>query len=237
MVPTAFVDARSGATGDMWLGAVVGAGASLEKIEQAVSTLGIGDVRVSYGRVRRGGHDAVSVRVRAPEKTPKVQTISQVRALLRFAALDEAVRDRALAVFDLLAAAVAAAQAVTEDEVLFNEVGMLDDLAVIVGTCVGLDHLEVEELVAGPIGIAEEPEDAEPTRTVLHLLAGHETRPITAADGIVTRSGAALLSALTTSVAEPPELEVLAVGIGAASRELRGAGLLRLTVGRPLPST
>ncbi len=226
-----WVDARNGLSGDMWLGALVAVGASLESIERGVQSLGIGEVRVAYAPVRRGGRRAVTVRVRPPAQTPHVGTVAQVRALVEFAALDEGPRNRALAILDRFAHAEATAAGLPLADLTFHEVAMLDDLAAIVGVAVALQELAVDRFVAGPIGVPTDEEGAlDPT--VALLLAGHVTRPLDTLDPIVTAVGAAILA----EIAEPgevPELTIEAEGSGAASRDLPDAGLLHLTLGTP----
>jgi uncharacterized protein (DUF111 family) len=232
-VKTARLEATAGITGDMWLGALVDAGASLEAIEQAVATLGIGDVRVSYARVLRDGHDAVLLRIRPPEQTPSVNTIAQVRALLRFAAVQETVRQRALVVFDLLAEAVAHTQGVKEADLRFNEVRMLDDLGAIVGACVGLDDLGVETILVGPVGLTVDEPRSERRQTVEHLLGGFRTEPVAGDASLVSPVGAALVAALGSPLGAAPALTPTTLGVGAPARERAdlGAGLLLLTIG------
>lgn len=230
-MPAAHLDASEGVTGDMWLGAVMDAGASLEGIERAVGLLGIGDVRLSYVRVTRAGRPGVAVRVRPPTQTPRVATVRQVQAVLRYAALDDPVRDACLEVFDRYAAAVATAQDVPVDEVVFAEIGMLDDLAAIVGTCVALDHLGIEGMTVGPIGVPEGRDPDLRTRTVDHLLADFPTVPITGSRDLVTPTGAALVAgrcrpdATAESAADGAR-----TGAGAAARDLVGGGMLHLHI-------
>ncbi len=230
---TAWVDARAGLTGDMWLGALVSAGASLEAIERGVQALGIGEVRVTYAQVTRGGRSAAAVRVRPPAQTPHVATPEQVLRLVEFAALDDAVRARASAVLEAYVAAEAAATGTSREELTFHEVAMLDDLATVVGACVGLADLGIEHVLAGPVGVPGDDEGPFDL-AVGHLLSGHVTRPLEGEPGLVTPAGAAVVAALATSAADP-RLAVEAEGAGAASRDLPGAGLLHLVVGTPLP--
>jgi len=233
----AWVDASAGLTGDMWLGALVGAGASLERIQDSINTLGVGDVRLSYGRVRRDSDHAVAVRIRAPEESPAVARHSQVLNLLRFAALDERTRTLSICAYSALAEAEAATQSTTLDEVVFNEFGMLDTLADIVGTAVGLVDLGIDEVLTGPVTVGHGIVDsfrgpiAVPGPTVTRLLAGLPSIRRETSTELVTVAGAALLAALARPVAERPDMTDEREGLGAGSTELRDAGVLRIVVG------
>ena len=61
------------------------------------------------------------------------------------------VKQRALAMFDKLAAVEAALHGVTIPEVMFHEVGALDSIVDIVGAAVGLHHLGIERLYASAL--------------------------------------------------------------------------------------
>ncbi|HEX9765342.1 MAG TPA: nickel insertion protein, partial [Nitriliruptorales bacterium] len=143
------LDCSSGVAGEMWLGALIGAGASVEAVQDAVAAMGVGDVRITIGRVQRAGIQATSVRVRAPQETPSLRTWEQIRRLLEFAAIDDAVRDRSLATLERLAVAVGQAHGVGPDQVGFHEVGALDTIADIVGTQAALASLDVERVTCG----------------------------------------------------------------------------------------
>lgn len=235
---TAWVEPSAGVTGDMWLGALVGAGASLERIQEAICTLGVGDVRLSYGRVRRDGHRrAVAVRIRAPEETPAVARHDQVMNLLRFAALDERARELCIRAYTALAEAEAQTQGTTVDGVTYNEFAMLDTIADIVGTAVGLADLGVEQVLTAPVTVGHGVVDtfhgpvAVPGPTVRRLLEGLPTVRRDTSTELVTVAGAALLRALATPVDEAPELHDPVEGLGAGAVELRDAGVLRIVVG------
>ncbi len=229
-----WIDARDGVTGEMWLGALVDAGASLQAMERGVQTLGVGEVRVAYAPVRRGDRQAVTVRVRPPAQTPGVATIAQVRALLEFAALDPEVRELAVTIFDRLADAEATTFDAHVDDVRFHEVAMLDDLAVIVGAAIGLSELDVAEWTAGPVGVTA-PEVLDPVAA--SLLRDQETVLLDTHERVVTPVGAAILTVLARPAPEPPAMVVTAEGAGAAARDLGDAGLLHLAVGTPVEAS
>lgn len=123
----------------MLLGALADAGASLEAVQAAVDTLGGGPVRLTWGRVQRGGATAVTLRVRAPASTPRLPTWGRVREVVAFAALGDATRERALRVLDRLVED-------HDDDQPPSEFAALDALAAIVATSAALSSLEAARL-------------------------------------------------------------------------------------------
>jgi uncharacterized protein (DUF111 family) len=208
----------------MWLGALVDAGASIERIQDAVDRLGVGDVRVTVGRVRRAGLAATSVRVRPPQETPAPRTWVDIRTIIEQAGLADAVRDHAHAVFRRLAEAEAAVHGGSVDEVQFHEIGALDTLGDVVGACAGVRDLGLERITVGPIA-------AGPSALAAHLLAGHRLVDGGSPDELVTPTGAALIAEFATAVAEAPAMRVTTTGIGAGRDDLDHPNVLRLIIG------
>lgn len=214
----------------MLLGAVIDAGASIERVQDAVDRLGMGATRVAWGRVRRAGVAAVTVRIRPPEDTASPDAWAAVRSILEDAGLTDAVRDRAQAVFRRLVEAEAAATGVAVDAVRLAPYGTLDALGHVVGTCAGVVDLGIGRLTVGPVGIGTtDPDDA----VVAALLRGHRLVGTGVVGGLVTRTGAALVAGLAAPVAAAPGDAPARVGTGAGERDLGHPHVLRLLLEGP----
>ncbi|MFZ1411081.1 MAG: nickel insertion protein, partial [Micropruina sp.] len=149
----AWIDARNGVAGDMLLGALVDAGASLEAIQQAVDAVMPATVKLTRTDVRRGGLRACKVDVSVLVDDLPHRDWTTIRAMLEAATLQPAVKQRALAVFEALAHAEARAHGIDVERVHFHEVGAWDSIADVVGVCAGLDELGAAQLWAGPVGV------------------------------------------------------------------------------------
>ncbi len=230
----AHVDARDGVTGEMLLGALVDAGASVERVEAAVRTLGGGAVRLAWARVPRGDTTACAVRVRAPEWTPDVPTWARMREVLTYAALDDAVRDRALEAVRRLVTAEAATAGVAVDDLDMSQVGVLDTMSLVVAVCTCVAELGLDTITIGPIGLGSGTVDtlagpiAVPAPAVDHLLTGFTTQPQDTDVELTTATGACLVSTLAQRGMADPPAEVARVGIGAGHRIEGEARVLRL---------
>jgi uncharacterized protein (TIGR00299 family) protein len=234
-----WVDATAGASGDMLLGALLGAGVPEEVLSSAVAAVAPEPVVLRTERVVRGGLAATRCHVEVADSTTH-RTWRDVDALLVAAPLVEPVRRSARAVFHRLATAEAAVHGTTVEEVHFHEVGALDALADVVGVCAGTAHLGLDALVVSPVAVGSgrvrgaHGDLPVPVPAVTELLRG---TPSYAGPGVgesCTPTGAALLTTLAASFAAQPPMTVAAVGVGAGGRDpATHANVVRLLVGEP----
>lgn len=243
MARIAVFDPFSGASGDMILGSLLDAGLDLGVIENAIARLGLEGVTVSAESTRRGAIPGAIVRIQARENQPSRDWRS-IRALLRDSSLDPPVREAALAVFSTLAQSEAQAHGEPVDRVHFHEVGAVDAIVDIVGACVGLHHLGVEQVISHPATVGSGwarsshgllPVPAPATANILARL-GIPTRPAPAGHTdpgeLLTPTGAAILGTLATWLVPP--FTPLCVAYGFGSRELPWPNALRLWIGETL---
>jgi pyridinium-3,5-bisthiocarboxylic acid mononucleotide nickel chelatase len=238
-----WVDASSGASGDMLLGALVGAGVPVGVVADAVEKVAPEHVAIVPERVARNGFAATRCHVEVADSVTH-RTWADVRTLLAEAGLHEDVRVRAHDTFDRLAVAEAAVHGTDPDDVHFHEVGALDAIADVVGVSAGLVHLGLDRLVVSPVAVGSgsvrgahgsmpvpPPAVAELLRGVPSY-AGPETAPRLE---LCTPTGAALLVAHATAYGPQPAMTVTSIGVGAGSRDPAGhANVLRLLVGEEI---
>ncbi|MEO6205908.1 MAG: nickel pincer cofactor biosynthesis protein LarC [Mycobacteriales bacterium] len=234
-----WLDCAAGASGDMFLGALVDAGVDLAVLQEAVAAVGVPGIALRTEAVTRGGLGATRVHVDTTE-TATTRTWSDVRALLEAASLQDPVRTTALDVFARLAAAEAAVHRVDPDDVHFHEVGALDAIADVVGAAAGLHALALYRLTASPVSLgsgstrgAHGPLPV-PAPAVLALLAGIPVTAGASPHEMCTPTGAALLATVVDDWGTLPAMAVGRVGMGAGGRDPNEvANVLRLVIGEP----
>lgn len=240
MVRTLIFDPFSGASGDMILGALVDVGVPLSVLQTAVSQVGIEAVRLTASEAASGAIRGTQVRVEFPGDQPS-RDWRTIRELLGRSALDEEVRDAALAVFAALAEAEAEAHGEPAERVHFHEVGAVDAIADIVGACAGFAWLGAEQIVSYPVatgsgwagsshGLLPVPA---PATAILLARFGAPLRPTPAGENVpgelLTPTGAAILGALGEW--NVPAFAPEKVGYGFGTRELPWPNALRLWIG------
>ncbi len=234
-----WVDASAGIAGDMLLGALLDAGASLDAVRSAVGAVVPGEVAVRTSTVTRAGLRALKVDVESLGEGHPHRSWTRIRTLLASAALPTAVREPALAVFARLADAEGRVHGIPPDDVAFHEVGSWDAIADIVGVCAALADLGVGRVTASPVAVGSGRVHAAhgdlpvPPPAVLELARGWQV--LAGGEGeLATPTGMALLRALADGCGALPPLAVAAIGIGAGTRDTAGrANVVRVVVGAP----
>ena len=163
----------------------------------------------------------------------------EIEQIIVSAKLPPRVEAWSLAVFRLLAEAEGAVHGIPPNEVHFHEVGATDAIVDIVGTCLGLDWLDIQEFYfsAMPTGggtvKAAHGKLAVPTPAVMRLWETHRV-PVYS-NGIdrelCTPTGTAIACTLAAGFGPPPPMQIQAIGLGAGSRNLAIPNILRLWIG------
>lgn len=165
--------------------------------------------------------------------------LPEITALIQSADLPTRVVDWSLAVFRQLAIAEGAVHGIPPEQVHFHEVGATDAIVDIVGTCLGLDWLNIDQLYCSALPVgggtvwAAHGRLPVPPPAVLKLWEMRQV-PIYS-NGIerelVTPTGAALVTTLATQFGPPPRMTLHKVGLGAGSLLLPIPNMVRLWIG------
>jgi pyridinium-3,5-bisthiocarboxylic acid mononucleotide nickel chelatase len=224
-ITAAWFHCFSGIAGDMALGALVDAGAELDQIERMLVGLPAGGWELEAEPVLRGGIAATKIHVHA-KPTSVVRTAAHITGMVTEARLPDRVQRRALATFDALAQAEGRLHRRPPESVHFHEVGGIDAIIDVVGTCAALEVLGIDEVDASPvangIGMVRAAHGLlpVPAPAVVELLTGAPTYQLDVPVELTTPTGAALLAANVTSWGPMPALTIERSGFGAGTADL-----------------
>jgi uncharacterized protein (TIGR00299 family) protein len=246
----AYIDAIAGLAGDMLLGALLDAGADLDRVRSGLDSLELDGIELTESKVHRHGILASHVTTLAtakpaatnPTSTPAThaphRSWADIRTLLDGADLAERPRARADAIFAALAAAEGRVHGVAPETVEFHEVGSLDSIADVCGIVLALEELGVDELACSSLPMPRGFVDAAhgrlplPAPATLELLRGVPIHGVDSDLELVTPTGAAVVAALATDFGRLPPIRLDAVGYGAGTRDLDTCpNLVRLLIG------
>jgi uncharacterized protein (TIGR00299 family) protein len=236
---TAWFHCFAGIAGDMALGALVDAGADLDEVRALLQQLPVSGWTIEAQPVLRGGIAATRVQVHTAE-SPVVRTYAHITGLIDEGRLPQRVRDRAQAAFAALAQVEGRLHRRPTEQVHFHEVGGLDAIVDIVGTCAALELLDVAQIHASPIatgtGMVRSAHGVlpNPAPAVVELLRGAPTYGRDIGYELTTPTGAAILAANAVGYGPLPALTIEATGFGAGARDIDGLpNLTQVVLGEP----
>jgi uncharacterized protein (TIGR00299 family) protein len=217
----------SGIAGDMALGSLLDAGADLDAVRDMLRALDLNGWELDAEDVLRGGIGGTKAHVRM-SSTTVVRTAASIDALLVAAPLPDRVRERARAIFAALARSEGRLHRMDPAQVHFHEVGAVDAIVDIVGTCAALEVLGIDDVCSGPVttglGMVKAAHGTipNPAPAVIDLLHDAPTRGVDSPIELTTPTGAAILAGLVSDWGPMPPMRITASGFGAGARELDG---------------
>ena len=233
---TCYLDAFSGISGDMLVGALADAGANRQVIIEAIASLEIG-AAVSFTQVKRCGIGATKFHVDVQE-TQAHRHLSHIVKTIEKAGLSARAKRDAIAIFRKLGEAEAQVHQVPIEKVHFHEVGAADSIADIVGTAVALDLLEVSTVVCSPLNVGSGTVKTEhgilpvPAPATALLLLNAPVYSRGPAVELTTPTGAAVAATLAQSFGVLPPMKLTRTGYGAGGHDFtEHANVLRVLLG------
>ena len=226
----AYIQSIGGASGDMLLGALVDAGAEVERLRAGLSKLGIGGYAIESREDTRCEVRGTHLRVDLSDHTR--HTPAALLRTVKESELEPPVAERAGAVLQALWEAEARVHGMPAQDLELEELGSVDTLVDVVGTCLALNELGVERVYAAPLvlGEASPPRRpggySNPAPATLELIAaaGAPVAPDSPAHAgageLTTPTGAALIT--TLSEFARPSFSVQRVGVGLGTKDPAG---------------
>ena len=242
----AYFDCFSGCSGDMLLGAFIDAGLDIKVLKKALSSLDIGQYKLTAEKTSRSSITATKFTVVVEKPVHHHRPLKDIIKTIDAGRLPENIKEKSTTVFRRLGKAEAKIHGIDINNVEFHELGAVDTIIDIVGAIFALDYFNIERVYASPLpagtgfisgahGILPVPAPA-----TLHLLTAAKAplisfpEKLSATVGeLVTPTGAALV----TSLAEfaRPDMTVEKVGYGAGNKDFPGwPNIMRLWLGEKL---
>lgn len=232
----------SGIAGDMALGALIDAGADVDELRTMLGRLPVDGWSIETETVLRAGIAGTKVHVHTDDAAP-ARSAAVVAAIIAEAHLPDRVHRRALATIGALAEAEGRLHRRPPASVHLHEVGGLDAIIDVVGTCIALELLGVDEVASSAVADGTGTVRAAhgvlpvPVPAVVSLLAGAPTYGLDIARELTTPTGAALLAANVVEWGVMPAMTIERSGYGAGTAELGDRpNLTRVVIGRRTPT-
>ena len=237
-----YLDCFSGASGDMMLGAMLDLGLPLDALRSALGSLALEYGDVSAETVTRAGVTATKFRLH--DSRPPVADnghrhyhLKGIVSAIRRSALNPEIQQRAIDLFERLAAAEAAIHGTPIEKVHLHEVGALDSIIDIVGSVFAFDYFGFDDVVSSPLNVGggtvrcahgDFPVPAPATARLLLNAPVYSNGQ----SELVTPTGALLVTGYAQSFGPMPPMRVERIGYGAGDRDPKGTpNVLRVLEG------
>ncbi|MBZ5573387.1 MAG: nickel pincer cofactor biosynthesis protein LarC [Acidobacteriia bacterium] len=178
----------------------------------------------------------------APHEHKHGRRLKEIRETIGRAAINEAAKTTAIAIFEALGVAEAKIHSTDIENIHFHEVGAVDAMVDIVCAAVGAQALGVDEIVCSPLNVGGGTVQCEhgtlpvPAPATLELLKDAPVYSSGIQAELVTPTGAAIVKTLAKRFTTFPAMKIEKSGYGAGTRDFPGhANVLRITVGEVQP--
>ena len=231
-----YLDAFSGISGDMTVGALVDAGADGTALVHSLEALGTG-AKFELEKTKRRGIAASKFRVIGGDgKTHR--HLKHILEIIEKSGISPRAKQNASAVFQRLGEAEAKVHDVGIEKVHFHEVGAVDSICDIVGACIGFDLLDIGVVHSSPINVGSGTVKTEhgilpvPAPATSELLTGKPVYARGPSLELTTPTGAAIATTLAVEFGALPPMRVVASGYGAGDYDFpEHANVLRILIG------
>lgn len=246
-----YFDCPAGLSGDMALGALLGLGLDEAAFRAELGKLGMNaEYALEVKRGEKCGIAGTAVRVHlaggggfAHESADRHghRKLSGIVNLICGSALDAAVKEKAMDMFRLLARSEGTVHGIPPEEVTFHEVGTVDSIVDIVGTCVAMRMLGAGRVVFSALNTGSGSMRCGhgllpvPAPATLELLKGVPCYSDGTQGELTTPTGALIARSFADAFGPMPEMAVEAVGYGLGSKDFPFPNAARAIVGRVEP--
>lgn len=239
---TLYLDLFSGISGDMFMGALLDVGLDFPHLAGELQKLNLEGYHLHVSRGKRAqiegtkfdvhpghpsqghGHEQGHEHEPGPEHG---RDYAEIRQLILQSGISAWARDKAIAVFNRIAAAEGKIHGVPAGKVHFHEVGAVDSIVDIVGACIGLEFLGKPRVLAGqPIEGTGWIDCAHgrlpiPAPATLEILAarGIALTQCEEPRELITPTGAALLAEFVEEFGPMKNFTPARIGFGLGSRD------------------
>jgi uncharacterized protein (TIGR00299 family) protein len=237
---TLLYECFSGISGDMHIGAMIDLGVPAEYLNAQLSKLALADefrLDLEPGNKMGITGTRASVVVAHQHKQPHARHLADIQGIIESANYPERIHSIANGIFDRIAVAEAHIHGTSVDAVHFHEVGATDSIVDIVAAAICLDHLDVGQVLCGPIELGGGmvkcahgvmPVPAPATAEILRDVPCHFGRIDQEA---TTPTGAAILKQVVDRFEVPQNFRISRIGYGIGQKDFAVPNVLRVMLG------
>ena len=261
-----YLDCQSGISGDMTLSALIDLGADINYIREQLKGLPIDSFLLDVKQVDKKGISAKLLDLQFIESTSEEhdhqhtyahnhdhshnpedhahdghhhhshRKASTILDMIKNSKLPVRVKERSMAVFQVIAEAEGKVHGMDPKDVHFHEVGAMDSIIDVIGVCLALESLNVGKIIASPVptgygkvmiahGLYPIPAPA-----TAEILKGVPLADFHVQGELTTPTGAGFVKALSDEYGYMPALVIENIGYGAGKKNFEHPNVLRVVL-------
>ncbi|OGH97262.1 MAG: TIGR00299 family protein [Candidatus Melainabacteria bacterium GWF2_32_7] len=244
MKRTCYFECLAGASGDMLLGALLGAGVDqdwfigeLKKLKDIADSF---EIKIS--NVVKKGIAATDVEVELIHNEHHHRGLNDIVKIINSSEIDEKAKDLAIKIFTNLGKAEAKVHGTDINKIHFHEVGAIDSIVDIVGFSILFSLLNIDKVVVSPVNTGSGyvkcahgvmPVPAPATLEIITSKEWPVDNSIKVETELLTPTGAAILTTIKTEFGSFPSFsKINTISYGAGKKEVpQLANVVRFTLG------
>ncbi|OGI20339.1 MAG: TIGR00299 family protein [Candidatus Melainabacteria bacterium RIFOXYA12_FULL_32_12] len=244
MKRTCYFECLAGASGDMLLGALLGAGVDqdwfigeLKKLKDIADSF---EIKIS--NVVKKGIAATDVEVELIHHEHHHRGLNDIVKIINSSEIDEKAKDLAIKIFTNLGKAETKVHGTDINKIHFHEVGAIDSIVDIVGFSILFSRLNIDKVVVGPVNTGSGyvkcahgvmPVPAPATLEIITSKEWPVDNSIRVETELLTPTGAAILTTIKTEFGSFPSFsKINTISYGAGKKEVpQLANVVRFTLG------
>ncbi len=189
-----------GASGDMILGTLIDLGVSPKELQNNLESLEIEPFKIISEKINEHTLSGTKVTIKIGDEAKPMRHLNPICKMINASNLPNDVKEMSIKVFTNLAEAEAKVHGTTIDHIHFHEVGAIDSIIDIIGSCLALSMLDINAVTVDPLPIGTGYVDCQhgrlpvPVPATIELLKEHSIEKTDEPFELVTPTGAALLT-------------------------------------------
>lgn len=236
---TAYFDCFSGISGDMLIGALLDLGLDINFLKKELEKLNLKGYNIEFKKIVKNGISAIKFDVVENHKHHhEERSLKEINKIIGNSKLDNETKNTIKKIFLKIGAAEAKIHNKPVDKIHFHEIGAIDTIIDVTGAVIGFKKLGIGRIYCSKLNVGtgfvefshgKWPVPAPATAEILKDIPIYHNN-IEAE--LVTPTGAAIITTLSSEFGEMPAMKVEKIGYGAGSRDLKQPNVLRVFLGK-----
>lgn len=226
---TALFDIFSGIAGDMTIAALIDAGADFGYMRSELEKLGVQGYEIALSEKTRNHIVAKKFDVIIHHKPHLHTHLADIYKLIESSTLSEFVKFNSKRIFETIGIAEAKVHNIPLEKIHFHEVGAIDSIIDIIGTCICIENLGVQKIYTTPVRLGKGMIKTQhgimpnPAPATLEIIKDYPVEFTDIDFELTTPTGAAIVKTLSSGLYRndfPQNIKIEKIGFGSGTFDI-----------------